>query len=248
MSPGHGTTGGADQPGLPAQRGGTTWHPATSSARQPRSASCSGSNSTGPALATPPPMTTRSRSTPRPPTRSSRVPRWRCGGRPTPRDIVTAGGGVSQSWRRRRPALLRAHATRCVRWRWPRRSRAAAAARRAVDVDDDVTDVPGVAWCGRRKRAVEHQPAADTGGDHHAEQERRALPGAAPVLAQRHAQPVTGEPPAPRAPLRRRPGRGHRSRARLDVDRADGAGGRVDQARRGDPNAGDGAVGGPARR
>ena len=67
----------------------------------------------------------------------------------------------------------------------------------------------------------------------------RALPGAAPVLAQRHAarhrQSRTGTPGTAAATRSRTP-----AAPGSDVDRADGAGGQVDQARRGDPDAGDG--------
>ena len=71
---------------------------------------------------------------------------------------------------------------------------AAARAQRAVGFDDDVADVAGVTGAPVVGGAVEHQPAADPGRHHHAEQELRAPARPAPPLAQRHAQPVTAEP------------------------------------------------------
>ena len=115
------------------------------------------------------------------------------------RDRITPG------WRRRRAPSHRRQGLRPNRSRGPtapgagrtRRLDAttpAARARDALGVDDDVPDVAGVPGPPVVGGAVEYQPTADAGGDHHAEQEVRATACAVPPLAECHAQAVAAEP------------------------------------------------------
>jgi hypothetical protein len=66
-------------------------------------------------------------------------------------------------------------------------------ARDAVDVDDHVAEMHGVAPRAGHQPAGLDQAASDAGGDDDAQQIVHALPGAAPVLPHRGATAVPGE-------------------------------------------------------
>ena len=123
----------------------------------------------------------------------------------------------------------------------------AARAGRSVHVDDDVPDVPGVAGASAVGRTVEHQAAADSGGHHHAEHERRALAGAAPVFTQCHAQSVAGQSHRHTGNHRAHPVDDGEATPGADVDRADGALGGTDRPGRGDAHPADLSPGGGQR-
>ena len=84
-------------------------------------------------------------------------------------DCQNPCGRVRSSSSTSPPRVQISTSTDCGRFHGLDAAASAAAARRAADIDDDVTDVAGVAGAAVVGRAVEHQPAADTGGDHHAE-------------------------------------------------------------------------------
>ncbi len=81
-----------------------------------------------------------------------------------------------------------------------------APAQRPVRLDDDVTDVAGIAGGAVDHPVAQHDPAADAGGDHHAEHVGVPPSGAAPVLGHRgtdrvvvqaHRQPELGRQQRP---------------------------------------------------
>ncbi len=98
-----------------------------------------------------------------------------------------------------------------------------ARARRAIRIHHHVADVTGVAGAAETGGAVEHQPAAHPGGHHQTQQKARTPSGSQPVLAERHAHPVTPQPhrnPRDRGgdPIPQR-----KAAPGSDVDRADAA-------------------------
>ena len=155
------------------------------------------------------------------------------------RHRVTAGGrfgkgsGVGAGWRS--PA---------VGHRPPRHPRAGrdrldaavatAGAWLPVEFDDDVADVTGIAGPPLIRHPIEHQPTAHAGGNDHAEQEADTAGGTTPVLAERHAHAVAGQPHRHVRYCGGDPVAQRKAAPAGDVYRGNAPGGQVDGARAGD--------------